>query len=99
MSSGKLSSGLSGIMQRTHSLDYRIVPEGSMEMVLNSRGTRVLNMADIAEQRATMHTLGNPSWSKWARMVFVLQECQPLHVGGKELGEDLGACEEIPQSG
>jgi len=27
----------------------------------------------------------------WARMFFVLQDCQKILVGGKELGEDVSA--------
>lgn len=77
------------VMHRTQSLDYGIVLEGEIEMRLDSGETRLLKKGDMAVQRATMHAWFNPSQTEWTRMVFVLQECQPLYVGGKELGEDL----------
>ncbi|KAL4884259.1 hypothetical protein BJY04DRAFT_183246 [Aspergillus karnatakaensis] len=77
------------LMHRTQSLDYGIVLEGEIEMILDSEEKRLLKRGDVAVQRATMHAWHNPSETEWARMVFVLQECKPLVVDGKELGEDL----------
>jgi quercetin dioxygenase-like cupin family protein len=76
-------------MHRTQSLDYGIVLEGEIEMTLDSGEKRLLKRGDMAVQRATMHAWHNPSETEWTRMVFVLQECKPLVVGGEELGEDL----------
>jgi quercetin dioxygenase-like cupin family protein len=89
---------LPGIMHRTQSLDYGIVLEGQIELVLDSGETRLMAKGDIAVQRATMHTWRNPSSRQWARMVFILQHCQPLVVGGKGLKEDLGTCKDIKPS-
>jgi quercetin dioxygenase-like cupin family protein len=77
------------LMHRTQSLDYGIVLEGEIEMTLDSGEKRLLKRGDMAVQRATMHAWHNPSETEWTRMVFVLQECKPLLVGGEELGEDL----------
>ncbi|KAL5336552.1 hypothetical protein BJX70DRAFT_372285 [Aspergillus crustosus] len=77
------------LMHRTQSLDYGIVLEGEIEMLLDSGEKRLLKRGDMAVQRATMHAWHNPSETEWTRMVFVLQECKPLVVGGEELGEDL----------
>ncbi|CEL04649.1 hypothetical protein ASPCAL05776 [Aspergillus calidoustus] len=77
------------LMHRTQSLDYGIVLEGEIEMTLDSGEKRLLKRGDMAVQRATMHAWHNPSETEWTRMVFVLQECKPLVVGGEELGEDL----------
>ncbi|KAL3452961.1 hypothetical protein BJX65DRAFT_158303 [Aspergillus insuetus] len=77
------------LMHRTQSLDYGIVLEGEIEMTLDSGEKRLLKRGDMAVQRATMHAWHNPSETEWTRMVFVLQECKPLIVGGEELGEDL----------
>lgn len=71
------------MMHRTQSLDYGIVLEGAIELVLDSGETRLMRRGDVAVQRATMHAWRNPSETEWARMVFVLQDCQPLAVGGE----------------
>ena len=79
------------MMHRTQSLDYGVVLEGSIELVLDSGEVKLLQRGDVAVQRATMHGWRNPSKTEWARMLFVLQDCQELVVGGKPLREDLGA--------
>jgi hypothetical protein len=58
--------------------------------VLEEGEPTVMKRGDIAVQRATMHGWRNPSETEWARMVFVLQDIQPLVVGGEKLKEDLG---------
>jgi quercetin dioxygenase-like cupin family protein len=85
-------------MHRTQSLDYGIVMEGSIQMVLDSGETHDLKKGDVAVQRATQHQWVNTSETKWARMLFVLQDCAPLYVAGKEYGEDLGVHSELPPS-
>ncbi|PYI07337.1 hypothetical protein BO78DRAFT_341423, partial [Aspergillus sclerotiicarbonarius CBS 121057] len=92
--------GQEPLMHRTRSLDYGIVLEGEIIMELDSGETRLLKKGDIAVQRATMHAWRNPSQEKWVRMLFVLQDCRAVEVGGKTLGEDLGRAEELkPSSG
>ena len=76
-------------MHRTQSLDYGVVLEGELEMILDDGVTRMMRRGDVAVQRATNHGWRNTSQTEWARMLFVLQECQKLFVGGKELGEDV----------
>jgi hypothetical protein len=49
-----------------------------------------MQRGDVAVQRATMHSWRNMSETAWARMIFVLQDCQKLEVAGKALKEDLG---------
>ncbi|KAJ5115497.1 hypothetical protein NUU61_001256 [Penicillium alfredii] len=78
------------IVHRTQSLDYGIVLEGEIEMVLDEGDPVLMKRGDVAVQRATMHGWRNPSKTEWARLVFVLQDCQKLTVGGKEMKEDLG---------
>ena len=77
------------LMHRTQSLDYGVVLEGTMEMSLDSGETKLLHRGDVAVQRATMHGWRNQSKTEWARMLFVLQDCQPVVIDGKSLGEDL----------
>ena len=77
-------------MHRTQSLDYGIVVEGVVEMLLDDGSSTLLQRGDIAVQRATMHAWRNPSETEWTRMVFVLQDCRAFEVAGKMMGEDLG---------
>ncbi|KAJ5179450.1 Cupin 2 conserved barrel [Penicillium capsulatum] len=77
------------LVHRTQSLDYGFVLEGQIEMVLEEGEPTLMNRGDVAVQRATMHGWRNPSKTEWARMVFVLQDCQPLIVGGVQMKEDL----------
>lgn len=78
------------LMHRTQSLDFGIILEGTIEMVLDSGETQLMHRGDVAVQRATMHAWRNASKTEWARMIFVLQDCQKPMIGGKDLGEDLG---------
>lgn len=95
--------GIEPLMHRTQSLDYGVVLEGTMEMSLDSGEKSLLHRGDVAVQRATMHGWRNSSKTDWARMLFVLQDCQPVVIDGKSLGEDLSharaAGETIPGSG
>ncbi|KAF2500885.1 hypothetical protein BU16DRAFT_535418 [Lophium mytilinum] len=77
-------------MHRTISLDYGVVLEGEVELVLDSGETRLLKRGDISIQRGTNHAWRNPSSTTWARMLYVLQEAQPLEFNGVQLGEDYG---------
>lgn len=83
-------------MHRTVSLDYGVVLEGEVELILDSGETRVLRRGDIAVQRGTNHAWKNVSPDRevdgkmvgcWARMLFVLSPCEPLEVAGGTLGE------------
>lgn len=88
------------MMHRTKSLDFGILVEGEIEMLLDDGSVTRMKRGDIAVQRATMHAWRNPSKTDWARMVFVLQDTKPLFINGKVHGEDLGrGTEGIPPSG
>lgn len=88
------------LMHRTQSLDYGIVLEGEIEMELDDGSVTILKKGDVAVQRATNHAWRNPSQTEWVRMLFVLQDCEPLYVGGNRLREDLGhGADELPKSG
>ncbi|KAK3394958.1 hypothetical protein B0H63DRAFT_462446 [Podospora didyma] len=86
-------------MHRTQSLDYGIVLEGDIDMVLDSGEVHPLKRGDVAIQRATQHQWVNKSKTNWARMMFVLQDCKPLTVAGQEMKEDLGTNSGLPPSG
>ncbi|KAJ5921628.1 hypothetical protein N7454_009102 [Penicillium verhagenii] len=87
-----------GAVHRTQSLDYGIVLEGQIEMILEEGEPVLLQRGDHAIQRATMHGWRNPSPTEWTRMAFVLQDCKPLTVGGTHLKEDLGPMEGVINS-
>jgi hypothetical protein len=88
------------MMHRTQSVDYGIVVEGQIESVLDSGEVQLMGRGDVMVQRATMHAWRNPSETEWARMIFVLQDCKPLFIGGERFGEDLGrGTEGLPPSG
>ncbi|KAH8890480.1 hypothetical protein GQ53DRAFT_177565 [Thozetella sp. PMI_491] len=88
-------------MHRTQSLDYGIVLEGEIDMVLDSGEVYHMKRGDVAVQRATQHQWINRSKTEWCRMMFVLQDCQPLVIAGQEMKEDLGANKDagVPPSG
>ncbi|KAE8381794.1 hypothetical protein BDV26DRAFT_301058 [Aspergillus bertholletiae] len=87
------------LMHRTQSLDYGVILEGEIEMELDDGSVTLLKRGDIAVQRGTRHAWRNPSQTTWARILFVLQDCKPVRVCGKQLMEDLGhAKDDIPQS-
>lgn len=81
--------GREAIMHRTKSLDYGVVLEGVVEMVLDSGERCKLQRGDMVIQRATMHGWRNASSAEWARMLFVLQECDDFTVGGDAIAENL----------
>ena len=87
-------------MHRTVSLDYGVVLEGEVELVLDSGETRTMKRGDVAIQRGTNHAWRNPSSTNWARMMYVLQESKPVLFGEKALGEDYGeGMDGVPASG
>jgi quercetin dioxygenase-like cupin family protein len=58
------------MMHRTESLDYGVVLEGSMELILDSGETKIMNRGDVCVQRATSHAWKNVSENGgWARML------------------------------
>lgn len=50
-----MAPGLLSPMHRTVSLDYGVVIEGSVELVLDSGERRCLGRGDVAIQRGTCH--------------------------------------------
>ena len=80
-------------MHRTASMDFGVVLEGEIELVLDSGETRRLKRGDVAVQRGTNHAWRNVSpevggVGQWARMLYVLEAAVPVCVGGKVLRED-----------
>lgn len=86
-------------MHRTVSLDYGVVLEGEVELVLDSGEVRLMKRGDIAIQRATNHAWRNTSKTQWARMLYILQESESLKIAGKDLDEDTADIPGVRPSG
>lgn len=76
---------------RTLSVDYGIVIEGTIELVLDSGEVSTVGRGGVVVQRGTMHRWRNPSNTEWTRMFFTLVSAQPRVVQGRQLEEDLDA--------
>ncbi|POS87331.1 hypothetical protein EPUL_002359 [Erysiphe pulchra] len=76
-------------MHRTQSIDYGIVIEGEIELILDSGEKRLLKRGDSCIQRATMHAWRNTSDTEWARMVFVLISSTTPIMNDNQLGTAL----------
>ncbi|KAM5345123.1 hypothetical protein ACJ41O_010985 [Fusarium nematophilum] len=90
--------GQTSPMHRTVSLDFGVVLEGEVELILDSGETRLLKRGDVCIQRATMHAWRNVSDGGWARMLYVLQPSAPLKVEGEELKENYGTMQGVKAS-
>ncbi|KAF5597753.1 cupin domain protein [Fusarium subglutinans] len=75
-------------MHRTISLDYGVVLEGEIDLILDSGEKRVMKRGDISVQRGTNHAWKNRSEESWARMLYVLQPATSLKVAGQELHDN-----------
>ena len=85
-------------MHRTISLDYGVVIEGEIALVLDSGEERVMKRGDVSIQRATNHAWRNMSKTNWARMLYILQPVQPVEVAGQKLGEEYGGMKGVRAS-
>jgi quercetin dioxygenase-like cupin family protein len=81
--------GYESMMHRTRSLDYGIVLEGTVELILDSGVTQRLTRGDVVVQRGTNHAWRNASKTEWVRMIYCLQDCQEVKIGGNVLAEKL----------
>ena len=85
-----MKPGGESLMHRTQSLDYGVVLDGEIELVLDSGESRTLKRSDVAIQRGTNHMWKNKSQTEWGRMLFVTLESKPIEVNGKVLGGTEG---------
>jgi quercetin dioxygenase-like cupin family protein len=83
------SPGSSSAMHRTQSLDYGVVIEGEMDMIMDSGEVVRLQRGDVCVQRGTMHQWKNPT-KTWNRMLFILIDALPLEVSGKVYSGETG---------
>ncbi|CAI4212670.1 unnamed protein product [Parascedosporium putredinis] len=83
-----MAPGALSPMHRTISLDYGVVLEGEIDLVLDSGESRHMKRGDISVQRGTNHAWRNRSETSWARMLYVLQPAEKLIVNGEELKDN-----------
>ncbi|KAJ5110575.1 hypothetical protein N7532_001110 [Penicillium argentinense] len=76
-------------MHRTVSLDYGIVLDGEVDLILDSGASRLLRRGDVSVQRGTAHSFRNRSSTEWARLLFVFLPMQQITIKGKELGAEV----------
>lgn len=72
------------------SIDYGVVIEGVFEFTLDGGQSRIMHPGDVSVNRGVMHKWRNADANRSGRMLFVLLDCKPLVVEGKEIVEDLG---------
>jgi len=82
-------------MHKTVSIDYGIVLEGTIELVLDSGETKIMRRGDVCVQRATNHAWRNiTEGNGWSRMVFVLVTAEKT----EGLEEYLNGMEDVKSS-
>lgn len=84
-----LRPGKATPMHRTVSVDYGVIIEGDVDLILDSGSSRHLHRGDVSIQRGTAHSFRNRSDTKWCRMLFVYLPMEKSSVQGKELKEEV----------
>jgi uncharacterized cupin superfamily protein len=72
-------------MHRTVTMDWAVILEGEVDLILDGGETRRLRVGDSVVMRGTMHQWVNRSSDGWARMVAFAQDIVPVEVGAKVL--------------
>jgi quercetin dioxygenase-like cupin family protein len=72
---------------RTLSLDYGVIVEGEMELILENGEKKLLKAGDTVVQRATMHQWRNPSQTEWCRMIAVMVPIESGFRVGEKVAE------------
>lgn len=72
-------------MHRSMSLNYNVVIEGEVEVLLDSGESRILRRGDTLVQRAINHAWRNTSETEWARITAVVLPVEEFSVGGNEV--------------
>ncbi|GAD95760.1 cupin domain protein [Paecilomyces variotii No. 5] len=76
-------------MHRTVSLDYGVLLEGEVDLILDSGQSRRMRRGDVSIQRGTAHSYRNRSQTEWVRMLFVFLPMEPVTIAGKTLGAEV----------
>lgn len=67
---------------RTISVNFNVVIEGQLELILDFGERRTLSRGDSAIQRAVNHSWRNTSTVEWARLAAVVIPAEPLQCAG-----------------
>ncbi|KAJ6256265.1 hypothetical protein Dda_9101 [Drechslerella dactyloides] len=78
-------------MHRTQSLDFGVVVEGEIELLLPGGATKLLRRGDVIVQRETEHGWRNPSRENEVLIFYVALNAKPVRIGDQVLGENLKA--------
>jgi quercetin dioxygenase-like cupin family protein len=81
--------GYTTAMHRSMSVNYNVVIEGEVEVLLDSGESRTLKPGDMLVQRAVKHQWRNTSTTEWARITAVVLPVQDFSVGGQDVKQDL----------
>ncbi|KAL7814648.1 hypothetical protein V8C44DRAFT_325754 [Trichoderma aethiopicum] len=79
--------GAEAPMHRTATVDFGVVVEGEVQLIMGSGETTVLRRGDIVVQRGTLHAWKNNSATEPARGFFVLVDAELPTVNGTKLDE------------
>ncbi|KAJ7293544.1 hypothetical protein C8J57DRAFT_1444727 [Mycena rebaudengoi] len=80
-----LAPGAITPMHRTSSVDYNILLQGELILIMEDKSEiHLKNPGDTVVQKGTMHAWRNPS-NEWARWMCVLVAAKPAVVGGQSL--------------
>lgn len=84
-----LRPGKATPMHRTVSVDFGIVIDGCVEVVLDSGESRKLGKGDVVVQRGTAHSFRNVSTVEWARLMFLFLPIERISVAGRVLEAEV----------
>ncbi|KAL0576364.1 hypothetical protein V5O48_005623 [Marasmius crinis-equi] len=82
----ELAPGTITPMHRTSSIDYDILLEGEVVLIMEDGSeTLVKNVGDVVVMKGALHAWKNPSATKWCRFISILTVAEPAIVNGKAL--------------
>lgn len=84
-----LRPGKATPMHRTVSVDYGVIIEGEVDLVLDSGASRRMGRGDVSVQRGTAHSFRNRSNTEWCRMLFVYLPMEKLKIQGRDLNSEV----------
>ncbi|RVD86279.1 uncharacterized protein DFL_004563 [Arthrobotrys flagrans] len=74
---------------RTETIDFGVMVEGELEVLLEDGGRKRFGRGDVVVQRGTYHGWRNPSMENETLVFFVAVGAEAVVVDGEVLGEDL----------
>ncbi|KAJ5551615.1 Cupin 2 conserved barrel [Penicillium sp. DV-2018c] len=84
-----LRPGKATPMHRTVSIDYGVIIDGEVDLLLDSGASRRMHRGDVSVQRGTAHSFRNRSDTEWCRMMFVFLPMEKIKINGKNLEAEV----------